>query len=68
MKLKHFFYLLVLCCLSVVKGFSQPPAPGPPAPPSIPIDNWTPVFVLIALFYGSYKITKKVLLKNRTTK
>ena len=50
------FVLISFVCNAQVDG--TPPPPAPPPPPGLPIDDYLPFLLVIALVYGIYKRLK----------
>lgn len=43
----------------LAQGSGNPPPPIPPPPPGLPIDEWIPVMIGLALLFGAYKMLKR---------
>ncbi len=53
--------LFLLCLIPVASISAQPstpPPPVPPPPPGLPIDNYIPVMIIVAMFIGVYFLRK----------
>ncbi|WP_299223418.1 hypothetical protein [uncultured Psychroserpens sp.] len=42
---------VLISFVSTAQG-GTPPPPGPPPPPGLPIDDYLPLFLVVALIYG----------------
>lgn len=53
-------FMLLLCFAQSLTAFSQvvPPPPAPPPPPGLPIDDYLPLMILLALAIGVFYFLK----------
>lgn len=53
-------FMLLLCFAQSLTAFSQvvPPPPAPPPPPGLPIDDYLPFMILLALAIGVFYFLK----------
>lgn len=56
---------LLLCLYPVVSLLAQatPPPPVPPPPPGLPIDDYIPVMIIVAMLIGVYFLRKSKIQK-----
>jgi hypothetical protein len=51
---KQNFLTLVITILTIAKSFAQDPFDGPEGPPSTPINDYSILFVCVAILLGGY--------------
>ena len=53
-------YAIVLFLLCGIVSYAQPPSPLPDPDPALPINENTSFLLVIALLYGTYKVSKHI--------